>query len=486
MIGKSIQLAILFLFVLAACSDKQSLNPLSSEYSQSGKSFGTLVLKVTVAPWVPILAKSAAVQATDSVKVLVYSSTGSKVTEQRLVQNEKRWQGSINVQAQNNLRVTIIYFGGSTVRYLGEKTGVDVVSGGSTSVDITVYYMGLSVTAPDSANTDFQIRWTGRPFTTGYQLQQDTRSDFSTATSVYSGTDSTFTVPILGKTSGQTYYYRARVNTVYGYGPWYSKGGDATVGNITGTIIIDMPDLPDEGGGIEIIQGITFISLAGGSFQMGQVGVSEPVHTVTLSAFEMSETEVPQAQYKAVAGTNPSNFTGNDTLPVETVTWWDAIKYCNQLSTKAGLNKCYNETTGTCDFSKNGFRLPTEAEWEYACRAGTVTAFNTGDTENDLARAGWYSPNSSSKTHPVKQKTPNAWGLYDMHGNVWEWCNDWYGDYTAGSATNPTGVQTGSYRVLRGGSWGYFVSYLRSAYRTFDTPEDKNVDIGFRVVRRVP
>jgi formylglycine-generating enzyme len=485
MFGKSIPFVLMFLLLLAACSDKHSMNPFSNGNSLSDDSFGTLVLNISVAPWVPILAKSAAVQATDSVKVLVFSSAGNKVTEQRLTQKESRWQGSINVQAQNNMKVTIVYFGGSSVRYMGEKTGVNVSSGGSTTVDITLYYMGISITAPDSASADFPIRWTSRPFATNYQIQQDTKSDFSTATILYTGSDSTYTVPIQGKTSGQMYYFRARANTLYGYGPWYSKGGDATLGNLTGTIIVDFPDLPDEMGGIEVIQGITLVSIPGGSFQMGQSGVSEPVHTVTLSAFKISDSEVTQAQYKAILGTNPSNFIG-DTQPVDSVSWWDAIKFCNQLSTKAGLNKCYNETTGVCDFAQNGFRLPTEAEWEYSCRAGTTTAFNTGDTENDLARAGWYGTNSGSKTHPVKQKTPNAWGLYDMHGNVWEWCNDFFADYTAGSAANPTGPQTGQYRILRSGSWGYFVNFLKSAYRTFDTPADKNIDIGFRVARRVP
>ncbi len=202
----------------------------------------------------------------DSVKVLVYSSSGSKVTDQRLTLNGTRWQGDIAVPAQNNMRVVLGYFGGSSVRYLGEKTGVNVASGETKTVDITVNYLGLSVSAPDSAAADFKVKWSSCPLATGYQLQQDTKSDFSTATQIYAGTDSTFTVLISGKTSGQTYYYRARVNTAYGYGPWYSKGGDSTVGNIAGTIIIDTPDLPDEvltiSGKITGVDGVT-VTLSG-------------------------------------------------------------------------------------------------------------------------------------------------------------------------------------------------------------------------------
>lgn len=230
---------------------------------------------------------------------------------------------------------------------------------------------------------------------------------------------------------------------------------------------------------------VKMVSIFAGTFSMGQSGIAEPVHTVTLSAFEMSVYEITQGQYKSVIGTNPSYFTGDDNLPVEQVSWWDAIKFCNALSVKAGFEKCYNESTGDCDFTKNGFRLPTEAEWEYACRAGSMTTYNLGDAESDLARAGWYSGNSESKTHPVGQKTPNAWGLYDMHGNVWEWCQDWYNYYASGSATNPTGAYNGTARVGRGGGWyASALSLYRSVDRDSCSPDYKGWGQGFRVVRR--
>jgi formylglycine-generating enzyme required for sulfatase activity len=219
--------------------------------------------------------------------------------------------------------------------------------------------------------------------------------------------------------------------------------------------------------------GIKMVPIPGGTFEMGTnvgPGDDKPVHSVTLSAFEMSATEITQGQYKAVMGTNPSMFTGDDNLPVENVSWNDAVAFCRALSQKTG----------------GEFRLPTEAEWEYACRAGTTTVYNLGDAESDLARAGWYNSNSNSTTHPVGQKTPNSWGLYDMHGNVWEWCNDWYATYSSDSVTNPTGPSTGSSHLRRGGCWHNYAWFCRSANRGGGAPAEGGSDYtGFRVVCRV-
>jgi formylglycine-generating enzyme required for sulfatase activity len=195
----------------------------------------------------------------------------------------------------------------------------------------------------------------------------------------------------------------------------------------------------------------------------------------------MGKYEVTQAEYQAVMGTNPSYFKG-DTLPVEQVSWYDAINYCNALSKKEGLTAAYtvNGNNVTWNKSANGYRLPTEAEWEYACRAGTTGPYSSGSS---VDAAGWYSSNSGSKTHPVGQKQANAWGLYDMHGNVWEWCWDWYGSYPSGSQTDPSGASSGEYRVDRGGSWSYGARYLRSAYRGRRYPSARGIDLGFRLVR---
>jgi len=177
------------------------------------------------------------------------------------------------------------------------------------------------------------------------------------------------------------------------------------------------------------------------------------------------------------------------------VTWYDAVEFCNKLSEREGLTKAYtitgrNPSTGypitsatvTVNWETNGYRLPTEAEWEYACRAWTTTAHNTGETISD--NTGWYRDNSSyEKTHEVGKKPANAWGLYDMHGNVWEWCWDWYGTYASGAQTDPRGAASGSYRVVRGGGWNSSGRNLRSADRYFYYPYSRYSDIGFRLLR---
>jgi len=189
-------------------------------------------------------------------------------------------------------------------------------------------------------------------------------------------------------------------------------------------------------------------------------------HEVTISKpFYMGVTEVIQAQYEAVMGTNPSIFKGA-TNPVEMVSWNDAAEFCKKLSEK----------------TRQAVRLPAEAEWEYACRAGTATAFSFGDADSALGDYAWNGPNSGRTTHPVAQKKPNAWGLYDMHGNVWEWCADWYGDYPKVAVTDPQGSASGTERVLRGGAWYNAPVDCRSAYRGYDTPDDRDDRYGFRVV----
>jgi len=231
-----------------------------------------------------------------------------------------------------------------------------------------------------------------------------------------------------------------------------------------------------------------FERIIGGTFMMGSP-VNEHGHydietqyQVTLSSFIMCRFTVTQKEYFEVMGVNPSEFKG-DNLPVEKVTWFNAIEYCNKLSQREGLTPAYNikGTTVTWNRKANGYRLPTEAEWEYACRAGTTTAYNTGLNFTD--NTGWCIENSGDTTHPVGQKPANAWGLYDMHGNVWEWCWDWYGNYPSGAQTDPTGVGSGAYRVRRGGGWSHSASYTRSARRSYFDPDDRNYAFGFRVVR---
>ncbi|MDG2390934.1 MAG: formylglycine-generating enzyme family protein, partial [Planctomycetaceae bacterium] len=198
----------------------------------------------------------------------------------------------------------------------------------------------------------------------------------------------------------------------------------------------------------------------------------ETPHQVTLTkAFELGVYEVTQEQYEAVMGENPSRFKGAQN-PVEKVSWDDAVEFCRKLSAlPAETSPGYV------------YRLPTEAEWEYACRAGTTTVYSFGDSESDLGDYAWYNKNSGNTTHPVGGRKPNAWGLYDMHGNVWEWCQDRYGDLPSGSVTDPLGASSGSGRVYRGGSWSNFSGICRSAFRIRFTPVNRNLTSGFRVLR---
>ncbi|MHC6204374.1 formylglycine-generating enzyme family protein [Breznakiellaceae bacterium SP9] len=259
------------------------------------------------------------------------------------------------------------------------------------------------------------------------------------------------------------------------------------------------------------------VRIQGGTFTMGSPaneadrwGGESPQHKVTLSAFSMSKTEVTQKDYQALMGSNPSYFKG-DKLPVEQVSWYDAIVYCNKKSMAEGLIPAYsiNESTNPVDWgsvptrnndtwnkvswnrSANGYRLPTEAEWEYACRAGTVTPFSTGSNIR-TSQANYngnfpYKRNAKGtyrqKTTPVGSFAPNSWGLYDMHGNVWEWCWDWYGAYSSGNQTDPIGAASGSNHVSRGGSWDFGAAILRSAFRGSSRPTDRGNFLGFRIVR---
>jgi formylglycine-generating enzyme required for sulfatase activity len=191
-----------------------------------------------------------------------------------------------------------------------------------------------------------------------------------------------------------------------------------------------------------------------------------PSHEVSLTKpFLMGKFEVTQEQYKKLMGDRQSWFNA-DRNPVDGVSWDDAQEFCKQAS----------------KVTERNVRLPTEAEWEYACRAGTETLFYTGDGDGDLDKAGWYYGNSDYGTHPAGQKAANAWGLYDMHGNVCEWCWDWYGNYAKGPTASPQGARLGDHRVLRGGTWFNGPKSCRSASRSSAVPDFSHHDIGFRVL----
>ena len=224
------------------------------------------------------------------------------------------------------------------------------------------------------------------------------------------------------------------------------------------------------------VEGVTFnmMYVKGGSFLMGATSEQgndgtddeKPIPRVTLSDYYIGETVVTQALWKAVMGDNRSYFKG-DNQPVENVSWEDCQGFLKQL----------NKMTGKT------FRLPTEAEWEYAARGGRKSQCFKYAGNNDVNKVAWFDGNSGGRTHPVKQKNANELGLYDMSGNVWEWCQDWYASsYNSSAQVNPTGPSSGSLRVLRGGSWRNFARYCRVAFRYLCTPDYRNYFLGFRLV----
>jgi formylglycine-generating enzyme required for sulfatase activity len=249
------------------------------------------------------------------------------------------------------------------------------------------------------------------------------------------------------------------------------------------------------------------VYVPGGSFLMGNpdtiVGWDEerPVHKVTLAGFYMGKYQVTQAQYQEVTGKNPSHFKG-DNLPVEQVSWYDAIEFCNALSEREGLSP-YNginknqadpnnqnekdpyKWTVTRNSEANGYRLPTEAQWEYAAKGGNGSPGGyTYSGSNNAGDVAWYEDNSGGKTHDVGKKAANGLGLYDMSGNVWEWCWDWYGAYSGEAQTDPAGAVSPRYaeRVDRGGAYDYPAQGARSAYRIRNVPYCGYNLLGFRLV----
>lgn len=265
------------------------------------------------------------------------------------------------------------------------------------------------------------------------------------------------------------------------------RGVAAVPASAAGAGFVTLQDEPQLHGLAALLDGRGFVQIRAGEFLMGSSnGNSDerPARRVRINHdFEMGRFEVTQAQWSAVLGSahgrtaragtpasevlpgsDPSHFKGSR-LPVEKVSWNDVQRFLRALNARD---------------SKHEYRLPTEAEWEYACRAGS-----TGDYSGDLGAMAWYEGNSEEQTHPVGLKQANAWGLYDMHGNVWEWVQDWYGSdyYEEALAIDPQGPAEGSFRANRGGCWHKAAAYCRSAVRGFDFPGDGYYSVGFRLVR---
>lgn len=240
--------------------------------------------------------------------------------------------------------------------------------------------------------------------------------------------------------------------------------------------------------------GVEMALIPAGSFTMGSIhgdDDAKPPHQVFVDTFWMDRTEVTQEHFDKLQLSNPSHFEG-DKLPAEQVTWAQAARFCNARSKAEKLEPCYDEDTGACDFTKNGYRLPTETEWEYAARAGSEADYAFGGDARQLAAHAWFAGNSQKKTHAVAQKKSNAWGLFDMHGNVAEWCNDCYGAdaYAKSSGTNPRGPATGKLYCIRGGAWNSSAEAVRVFVRAGENPGFSDAclhrdAIGFRCVRKV-
>jgi formylglycine-generating enzyme required for sulfatase activity len=244
---------------------------------------------------------------------------------------------------------------------------------------------------------------------------------------------------------------------------------------------------------VEPKSGGALVLVPAGTFTMGNSAGrpdEAPRHAVSVGAFYLDRYPVTQELYEKVMGVNPSKRK-QPQAPVERTQWTDAVRFCNRCSELEGLTPCYDLGTWECNFDADGYRLPTEAEWEYACRAGGTGKYCCGDDDKELPRYAWFKPHSQGKPQPVGTKQPNRWGLYDMHGNVWQWCNDWYGEtyYQESPPDNPHGPATGKMRVLRGGAWDRSADNCRSACRHKEFPVYSDAcfgadSYGFRRARR--
>ncbi len=244
----------------------------------------------------------------------------------------------------------------------------------------------------------------------------------------------------------------------------------------------------------QVDDGVALVSIPGGVFLMGSADDEPgrrdhegPRHEVRIAAFECMRYPVTRRLYRELIGKDPGWPDGEaDERPVNQVSWNDAIGFCNRLSQRSGLTPCYRiDAAGqaTWEPAANGYRLLTEAEWEYACRAGSRTRYSFGDDDSALGDHAWYAANSGGTPHPVGSRKPNRWGLHDLHGNVWEWCWDRYGRYSSAAQDDPIGPPTGEERVLRGGAFSNSAVNLRSALRIRVRAENRFNNFGFRCAR---
>ena len=301
--------------------------------------------------------------------------------------------------------------------------------------------------------------WSGEIVSIAMDVSED--GGFASAMSFEASVSgNSLTVTATGLKAGTTYYYRMRLNTENG-----------KVESETKTFVTNNPNDPNT----FTVNGVSFemVYVEGGTFDMGATteqgsdaeSDEKPVHSVTLDGYYIGKCEVTQELWEAVMGSNPSYFKGAQN-PVESVSWNDCQNFIKKLNSLTGRT----------------FRLPTEAEWEYAARGGNKSRHYKYSGSGNIGYVAWYYKNSGSTTHAVGTQTANELGIYDMSGNVCEWCSDWYGGYSAGSQTNPQGPSSGSARVLRGGSWSDYARYCRVSYRYCGDPYDSYDGGGLRLV----
>ena len=330
-------------------------------------------------------------------------------------------------------------------------------------------------------------KWNSYSYTVTFDSQEATTPSDPTSKTVISPNTTVDGLPTVPEKTG------------YIFGGWYTEENGGGIEFIESTIVTEDITVYAKWGDEFIIPNsngvkINFKKVPAGKFTMGSPSSESgrdndegPRHEVTLTNdYMMGTYEVTQEQWEAVMGNNPSYHKG-DKLPVEKVSWYDAVEFCNKLSELVGRDPVYNinGTSTTCDFTKNGFRLPTEAEWEYAARGGGLDNYKVYSGSNNLSEVGWYGSNSFEKTHTIGQKEPNKLGIYDMSGNVFEWCWDWYDSsyYSVSPDTEPIGPSSGSLCVIRGGSWYGDSKYCRSADRGGGSPSGSSyINIGFRLV----
>ena len=299
--------------------------------------------------------------------------------------------------------------------------------------------------------------WPGEIVSIAMEVSEDESLDNAKSFEA-SVSGNSLTVTATGLKAETTYYYRIKTDT-----------GGVTFESETRTFVTKKTDLS------LTVNGVSFdmAYVDGGTFDMGATSEhgsdadsdEYPVHSVTLSGYYIGMCEVTQELWEAVMGSNPSYFKGAQ-KPVESVSWNDCKNFIKKLSSLTGRT----------------FRLPTEAEWEYAARGGNKSLHYKYSGSDNIDEVAWYNNNSGRSTHAVGTKSPNELGIYDMSGNVWEWCSDWYGGYSAGAQTNPQGPSSGSYRVLRGGSWINYAGNCRVSIRSYDDHGNSNINFGLRLV----